>query len=107
MSITVLKALYGMQTLIMAMLGIALSYAHDVLSKLVAAHQHAELMGNSCTPSPGGNLPFSLEVATCDMRHPPECRGFICMQQPIVRSCNARMANSSPVAGLPAGNHCA
>lgn len=53
-----------MQTLITAMLGIALSYAHAVSSKLVAERQYAEFMGNSCTPSPGGNRPFSLEVAT-------------------------------------------
>ncbi len=36
-------------------------------------HQH------NSTPSPGGNRPFSLEVATWDIRHPPLRKDFICI----------------------------
>ena len=36
-------------------------------------HQHNN------TPSPGGNRPFSLEVATWDIRHPPLRKDFICI----------------------------
>ena len=34
---------------------------------------------HNSTPSPGGNRPFSLEVATWDIRHPPLRKDFICM----------------------------
>ncbi len=40
---------------------------------MILCHQH------NSTPNPGGNRPFSLEVATWDIRHPPLRKGFICI----------------------------